>query len=105
MLFGFRQEKYVIEKFKLKLEVEGVCEVIVEQKGLIVDLYYIFLGVLVDGIVLINGEKFVLELKNFVLIWDMDILFVVKKLICLKVNENNEFCLNIKYFYYIQIQG
>lgn len=64
MLFGLRQEKHAIDKFKSKLEAEGVCEVIVEQKGLTVDSHYTFLGASVDNIALINGEKFVLELKN-----------------------------------------
>lgn len=105
MLFGLRQEKHAIEKFKSKLEAEGVCEVIVEQKGLTVDSHYTFLGASVDGIALINGEKFVLELKNPASTWDMDISSAAKKLTCLKVNENNELCLNIKHSYYTQIQG
>lgn len=37
MLFALRQEKHAIEKFKSKLEAEGVCEVFLEQIGLTVD--------------------------------------------------------------------
>lgn len=73
--------KYSIEKFKSKLEAEGVCEVIVEQKGLTVDSHFTFLGASVDGIALINGEKFVLELQNPASTWDMDISSAAKKLL------------------------
>lgn len=34
----------------------------------------------------------------------MDISFAAKKFTCLKVNENNELCLNIKHSFYTQIQ-
>lgn len=99
------RKKHATEKFKSKLEAKGVCEVIVEQKRLTVDSHYTFLGASVDGIALINSENFVLELKNPASIWNMDISSAAKKVTCLKVNENNEVCLNIKHSYYTQIQG
>ncbi|XP_062579475.1 uncharacterized protein LOC134241447, partial [Saccostrea cucullata] len=107
MLFGLQQEKKAIEKFKSKLVEQGihVHDVIVEQKGLVVDSHCTFLGASVDGIALINGEQFVLELKNPASTWDMDIPSAAKKLPCLKMNENNEVCLNVKHSYYTQIQG
>lgn len=54
---------------------------IVEQKGLTVDSHFTFLGASVDGIALINGEKFVLELQNPASTWDMDISSAAKKLL------------------------
>ena len=35
----------------------------------------------------------------------MDILSAANKLTCLKINENNEICPNVKQSYYTQVQG
>ena len=35
----------------------------------------------------------------------MDILSAANKLTCLKINENDEICLNVKHSYYTQIQS
>ena len=63
--------------------------------GLIIDSHCTFLGASVDGFAIVNGEKFVIELKNPASIWDMDILSAAKKLTCLKINENKKICLNV----------
>lgn len=105
MLFGLQQEEPSITRFVQELEKRGKMGLNVQKRGLILHSEKCYLGASVDGVVQMDGETYVLELKNPPSTWKMNLLDAAKKLACLKIDENNKVYLNPKHEYFTQIQG
>ncbi|VDH98588.1 Hypothetical predicted protein [Mytilus galloprovincialis] len=105
MLFGLQQDEPSITRFVQELEKRGKMGLNVQKRGLILHPEKCYLGASVDGVVQMDGETYVLELKNPPSTWKMNLLDAAKKLACLKIDENNKVYLNPKHEYFTQIQG
>lgn len=102
MKFGLSQERQAAERYRSFLSDDDVT---LTHSGLRVSKEFPFLGASADAVIQTKEGKRLVEFKNPLSTWLLSIEEAVKKLACLKLDENNRPTLNKKDKYYTQIQG